>query len=159
MNKNSVLKFIVLAAMLLNSALAFAQNDTDSLKEFIEDVKADKKALILANMDLTETQKEQFIPIYDAYQAELKKLNERIASLISNYAFVYNSGKITEDAALQLLEELFSIENREAEIKGEYSKKLLAVISAVKVAKYMQMENKIRAIIKYELASQIPLAY
>jgi hypothetical protein len=31
------------------------------------------------------------------------------------------------------------------------------VLPATKVARYLQMENKIRSIIKFELASQIPL--
>jgi len=31
-------------------------------------------------------------------------------------------------------------------------------VSQVKVARYLQIENKIRAVLKYELAGEIPLA-
>jgi hypothetical protein len=36
--------------------------------------------------------------------------------------------------------------------------KLSNVLPGVKVARYMQLENKIRAIVKYELAREVPLA-
>jgi len=35
--------------------------------------------------------------------------------------------------------------------------RLEKVIPGMKVARYMQIENKIRAVIKYELAESIPL--
>jgi len=35
--------------------------------------------------------------------------------------------------------------------------RLEKVVPGTKVARYMQIENKIRAIVKYELAAQIPL--
>jgi hypothetical protein len=35
--------------------------------------------------------------------------------------------------------------------------KLSKVLSGVKAARYMQIENKIRAVIKYELATEVPL--
>ena len=35
--------------------------------------------------------------------------------------------------------------------------KILAVLPAAKAARYVQMENKIRAVVRYELAAGIPL--
>ena len=127
------------------------------MKKFAEEIKNDKKTLILANMVLNEEQKESFLPIYEEYQAELLKINERIVSLIQNYASAYNSNSITDNTATQLLSEMNSISSKEAEMQVEFSKKLLTVLPAIKVAKYIQMENKIRAVLNYELAAQIPL--
>ena len=42
-------------------------------------------------------------------------------------------------------------------LKRSYVPKLEKVIPGMKVARYIQIENKIRAIGKYELASNIPL--
>lgn len=44
------------------------------------------------------------------------------------------------------------------DLKKAYVPKLAAVVSQVKVARYLQIENKIRALFKYELAGEIPLA-
>ena len=162
MEKNktyTIIKIFILISLFISTASAFAQKkESDEMQKFIDEVKADKKALILSYMELTEEQKAQFLPIYDEYQAELQKLNDRIVNLIKNYAFLYNNNTVTDEESTKLLAEMFSIENREAEMKGEFSKKLIAVIPAMKVARYIQMENKIRAVIKYELAVQIPLA-
>lgn len=160
MKKIKTFIFLSIIAVLMFSALpasVFAQNDNDSEKKLMEDVKSDKKGLILANLELSEEQKESFLPLYEEYQAELAKLNDRLVSLIQNYATIYNNKSITDAEASKLLNELLSIETRDAEMKNEFAKKLLAVLPAIKVTKYIQMENKIRAVLKYELAAQIPL--
>jgi len=38
-----------------------------------------------------------------------------------------------------------------------HAPKLDKVLSAIQVARYLQIENKIRTIIKYELTSEVPL--
>ena len=44
-------------------------------------------------------------------------------------------------------------------LKREYADKIGKVLPATKTARYIQIENKIRAVIKMELAKQIPLVY
>jgi len=61
--------------------------------------------------------------------------------------------------AQQLIDEAIEIEMDEAKLKKSYLPKLSKVIPGVKVARYFQIENKIRAIIRYDLASAIPLTY
>jgi hypothetical protein len=45
----------------------------------------------------------------------------------------------------------------EAQLKESYVPKLSKVLPAKKVSWYIQIENKIRALIRYELAGGIPL--
>ena len=77
--------------------------------------------------------------------------------LTVDYAGYYNNNSVTDEAARKLLTEMIAIDNKEIEMKTRYSQKLLEIIPAIKVTRYIQMENKIRAAIKYELAAQIPL--
>lgn len=44
-------------------------------------------------------------------------------------------------------------------MKRSYADKLGKVLPATKVARYIQMETKIRSLIKFEMAQQIPLVY
>jgi hypothetical protein len=44
-------------------------------------------------------------------------------------------------------------------LKRTYADKLGKVLPATKVARYIQLENKIRSLIRFELAQQIPLVY
>ncbi len=50
-----------------------------------------------------------------------------------------------------------SIEQAEAKLKGSYVPKLGKVLPVKKVARYLQIENKIRALVRYGLAAQVPL--
>ena len=44
-------------------------------------------------------------------------------------------------------------------LRRTYADKIGKVLSATKTARYIQIENKIRAMLKAELAADIPLAY
>ena len=50
------------------------------------------------------------------------------------------------------------MEQDEVELKRSFVPRLLKVLPARKVARYVQLENKIRAIVRYELAANVPLA-
>ena len=152
------LRLFVIALVALITVPAFAQDKPASNMEILrEKIKADKKLVVAANMDLTETEAKGFWPVYDAYQADLQTLNERLGKLIVRYADLYNSKTLTDDAAKSLLDEALAIEQAEVSMKQGYVPKLAAVLPATKVARYLQIENKIRAVIKYELADGIPL--
>ena len=43
-------------------------------------------------------------------------------------------------------------------LKKAFVPKLSKVLPGIKVARYLQIENKIRAIVKYEIAGEVPLA-
>ena len=52
-----------------------------------------------------------------------------------------------------------NVDLEDAKLKKSYFPKLSKVLPGVKVARYIQIENKIRAIVRYELAAAIPLVY
>jgi hypothetical protein len=146
---------IVLAAAL---AWPVAAQTADSNMEILrQKIKADKKLLVAANMDLSDAEGRAFWPVYDAYQADLRKLNERTAKAIAAYADAYNKGPVSNETAKQLLAESIAIDEAETALKKSYVPKLEAVLPEAKVARYIQIENKIRAAIRYELAAGIPL--
>jgi hypothetical protein len=71
----------------------------------------------------------------------------------------FNKGTIPNDTAKKLLGEALSVEEQEVKLKRSYAEKLGKVLPATKVARYIQLENKIRSLIRFELAQQIPLVY
>ncbi len=132
-----------------------------NMEIFIQKIKADKKLLVASNMDLSDAEGKAFWPLYDGYQQELMQLNQRLGKVIKEYADAYNAGKgtISDDTAKKLLNESLSVDEAEVKLKRTYADKISKVVSATKTARYIQIENKIRAIIKIELAKQIPLVY
>jgi len=95
--------------------------------------------------------------VYDAYQKDLQQINERMVAAIQAYAAAYNKGPVTNEAAKPLLDEAMAIDDAEAAMKRAAAPKILAALPATKAARYIQIENKIRAAIRYELAASIPL--
>jgi hypothetical protein len=125
----------------------------------IQKVKADKKLLVASNMDLTDAEAKAFWPLYDAYQKDLNTINEKLGKTIQDYAEAFNKGPISNDAAKKLLNDALSVQESEIKVKRTYAEKIGTVLPAAKTARYIQIENKIRAILNAELAAQIPLVY
>ena len=148
----------MVAALVGLGALAAAQDKpADNMQILREKVKADKKLMVAANMELTESEAKAFWPVYDAYQKDLEAINQRTVKLIESYAADYRGNTLTDEKAKKLVDELVAIEQAEAGLKASYVPKLGKVLPMKKVARYLQVENKVRALVKYELAGGIPL--
>jgi Spy/CpxP family protein refolding chaperone len=148
---------LALLSLLVGFAAGAQEQISDNMDILREKVAADKKLIIAENLILTESQAAQFWPIYEAYQKDLAALNERIGALIENYASAYNAGNVQEAKANELVDEFLAIEKAQLDLKQKYAERLDGVIPAVERARYLQMENKIRALIDYDLAANIPL--
>jgi hypothetical protein len=140
------------------AAPAMAQNaGTTNMEILRQKIKADKKLVVAQNLNLTDAEGTAFWPVYDAYQKDLQQINQRLAAAIGAYADAYNKGPITNDTAKTLLDEAVAIDDAEVQLKKSALPKILAALPAMKAARYVQIENKIRAAIRYELAANIPL--
>jgi len=148
---------VVLFAVATLLALPAAAQTASDMQILAQKIKADKKLVVAANMQLTEAEAKGFWPVYEAYQKDLQGINQRLIGAIKRYADAYNKGPVSDEAAKKLINEAIAIEDAEVKLKRSYVPKLEKVVPGMKVARYIQIENKIRAIGKYELAAQIPL--
>jgi len=155
-----VIKTLILCvAALAAFPVAGQEKPVDTNMQILLDkVKADKKLVVAANMDLNETEGKLFWPIYDAYQKDLQTINDRLGKTILAYADAYNKNALTDDLAKRLTNDVLAIDQDELTLRKSYAAKFEAVLPSKKVARYFQIENKIRAAIRCELAGGIPLA-
>jgi hypothetical protein len=154
-----IIRTMVLCLAALTVIPLFAQGkpaDTD-MEILRGKLKADKKVVVAANMDLNDAEKKAFWPIYDAYQKDLQGLNDRLIKAILAYADAYNKNTITDEQATNLSNAALSIDQDEVTLRKTYAEKLKGVLPGKKVARYLQIENKIRAVVRYEIADNIPL--
>ena len=152
-----LLTLAAMIAILVVSPAVSQDKSADNMQILRDKVKADKKLLVAVNMDLTESEAKGFWPVYEEYQRDLAAINQRIAKLISSYAVDYRANTITDEKARKLTAELVAIEQAEGNFRAPYVSKLSKVLPQKKIARYLQIENKIRAAIKYDLAKEIPL--
>ena len=101
----------------------------------------------------------RFWPLYDSYQKELEQLDQKLGKTITEYAEAFNKGPVPNDTAKKLMNEVLNVEEQEVKLKRSYAEKIGKVLPATKAARYVQIENKIRAVVKAELAQVIPLVY
>src|SRR5262249_20666440 len=66
----------------LTSPALTQQKPADTMELLHQKLKADKKLVVGANMDLTEPEAKRFWPVYEDYQRDLQKINQRIIALI-----------------------------------------------------------------------------
>jgi hypothetical protein len=138
--------------------LGLAQDKAPNNLEIIhEKLKADKKLIVTKYMELTESEAQKFWPVYDEYQRDLQKLNERLASLLQSYAAEYRNNSLSDEKAKKLLDEWIALDKDEANHRKTYAGKVLKVLPAKKAARYLQIENEFRVLLKYDLAATVPL--
>jgi Cu/Ag efflux protein CusF len=152
-------KIALAATALLSVAAPFAaqaQSTYDDTQQLIAQIQADKRAVVLKAMALDDTQMAAFTPIYDAYQADRKKLMQRGVDLINAYSSNYDS--MTDDAAKGLLKDWFSLQDDELALVKGTAKKLDKILPTTKVLRFVQVENKLNTLLRLPGIQGIPLA-
>ena len=149
-----VLTLTIFLAGVTMPALA-EDKPADNMQLVKEKMKADKKLLVAENMQLTEKEDKAFWPVYESYQKDLGKLNERLLKLIDEYAQNYEI--MTDQAAQGLTNKYLALESERVKMIQSYVPKITKAVGSKKAARYLQLENKINAIVRFELAANIPL--
>ncbi|MGD8983235.1 MAG: hypothetical protein PVI53_04375 [Desulfobacteraceae bacterium] len=146
--------FMVITGLVAVPALA-QDKPADNMQIVREKIRADKKLVVAEAMGMTEPEAKAFWPVYEAYQRDLAKINDRTIKLIDDYA--ENYGTMSDQAAKKLMDEYMAIETERLNIRQSYLPRFRQVLSEMKVLRYYQLENKIQAVVNYELAASIPL--
>ena len=157
-NRRSLLLTVgLMAALAVSIVPALSQSPpADNMDIVRQQIKADKKAFVAKNMQLTQAEATAFWPVYDAFQTELGALGDRTVSLIREYASNYQS--LSDPTAKQLTEDYLAIQKDRVALLQSYLPKFRSVLPEKKVARYYQLENKAYAVVMYDLVRQIPLA-
>lgn len=155
--KSFCLGVVALAAALTFPAMAQTAPTASDMQIFAQKVKADKKLMVALNMQLTDAEAKGFWPIYDAYQRDLEAIDGRLLKTIAAYADAYDTGSVPNETARQLIDQYLAIEQDEAKMNRSYVPRLAEALPGAKVARYIQVETKIRAVVRYDLAARIPL--
>ena len=154
------MKYVSMLAILLVVALALplaAQEEkpADNMDIVRAAIRAEKKVLVAENMQLTESEAKAFWPVYEEYETAMKGIGDRTVKLIENYATIHQV--MTDDGAAKLLKEFMSIQSERLKLLESFLPKFQKVLPATKVARFYQIENKVRAVVDYDIASEIPL--
>jgi hypothetical protein len=64
---------------------------------------------------------------------------------------------MTDEKAKKLLDEWIVIEQEEGKRRSAFAPKVMQALPVKKAARYLQIENEYRTLLRYELAASVPL--
>jgi Spy/CpxP family protein refolding chaperone len=116
-----------------------------------------KQSAIAEQLALEPDQAKRFWPVYEAHQEALSKLNRRRLDNILVYARAWKSGSVDNRTASKVAEEAIAIEEQEAKLLRKTFDQACEVLTPAQAARYVQLEARIRARMRYEEIAGVPL--
>ena len=116
-----------------------------------------KRAFIDQQLGLSPDQATHFWPVYDEHQVRLGDLNRRRVENILSYARAWNAGSVDDETANKLAREVIAIEEDETALLKRTYLHASKATSPAQAARYVQVEAKVRAMVRYEEAARVPL--
>ena len=155
--KTLLISLTALAAFgVADAALAQTTNVKDDTQLLISQIQTDKRAVVLSAMQLTDAEVAAFTPIYDKYQADMKKQFEGAVEMLNKFAANY--GSMTDDAATDIMKDWFKLRDERNALQKKYAKQLGRDLPPTKVLQWVQIENKLNALLDAEAAAVIPIS-
>lgn len=156
--KNLLVAVLAVLAMPL-PALAQVNPAFSDLTEATEQARSiaqtERKMVVSQALELTPAESAAFWPIYDKYAAELKNVGNLRVKVITDYAANYDT--MTDEVAKQLIADSFKYQEQTLKVRKSYLGKFRKALPEIKVARFLQVESKLDAMVNFALARQIPL--
>jgi Spy/CpxP family protein refolding chaperone len=155
------MKLASLALALLVAAApvaTYAQDGSTAADEqiLLKQIQNDKRGVFARYLDLTEAQSKAFWPIYDEYEAESKKLDDRFLELINDYVAKYDT--LTDAQALEMLKDRLAIDTKRNDLRVKYCGKVAKVLPGKQALRFAQLDARIRNMQMRNLYTLLPLA-
>ena len=134
---------------------ASAQSNQDLIEVVQTPVTADRKALVVATMELTEGEAKDFWPLYREYRSAMDKIIDDRMQLVLKYAKHYPN--VPEQQAKEMLDTYTRLEQRQVDKRNVYLKKFSKVLPAAKALRFAQIETRLDLLVHLNLAASVPL--
>ena len=106
---------------------SFSQGSAETHKDEIElsraIIKVQKKQIVAKNMNLTSDEKDKFWAVYREYQEKMDAVANQRVKVITDYADNLKNGSLTNEKAMDMLNEYLSYERMRLITKQSYVKK------------------------------------
>jgi hypothetical protein len=137
-------------------ALARAGEADEASMEILRDtLRTNKKAVVDVNLGLSDAEAKAFWPVYDRYQKDLTVVQDRLVAVVEDYAANFKT--MTDDKASELVNEYLAVEQDRSEVRRAFLDPISQALPGKKVMRFYQIENKIDAVLRYQLAATIPV--
>src|SRR5258708_614827 len=122
------------------------QVNDDNIQLMRQDLRAERKKIVAANMPLNETEATKFWPLYDRYIGETIKVNDTRYALIKEYAQNYSN--ITDAQADSYIKRWVALDGDNTQLRLKYIPEFEKVISRKKTALFFQIDRRLSMMIE-----------
>lgn len=153
MRKTILFLLTVTVVVMSMSSTVLADESADLKKKIVMDK---KKLVVMENMAFTTEESEKFWPLYQKYQEMICTNNSQYGELITAYIATYKT--MTDVEALSLIDDYYHLQEEHLAIMKEFADELKVIMPGQKVIRYLQIENRLNTVGRFELAKRIPMA-
>src|SRR2546427_813438 len=133
---------------------ASAQTEQDMIEVARSVVAADRKAVVVAAMQLTEKEGKSFWPLYDDYRNEMGKITDDRIKLIRDYAKLYPT--VPDKQAKQMLDTYTRLQRKQVDKRAAYLKNFVKILPPAKALRFAQVETRLDLVYQLQLAAAVP---
>jgi len=145
--------FLTIVLLSIFSFMTYGQTTTE--QELIRSYfKVAKIAIFEENMGLSEEEGSKFWPLYKSFDAEATKLNDFRIQYLSDY--VNNFENITDEQVDTMLKSATQYNKKMTALKSKYYKQMKKELSAGIAVRFLQIEEYIQTVVKYEILENLP---
>jgi len=155
MPRSRMVLMALLALGLSASPVRAGEADKANLGILLDTIRVNRKALVAANLTLSDEEAGKFWPLYDRYQGELNAVKDRGVKIIEDYSASFKN--LSDEKAMKLAGDWLAAEADRVKIRQTYLDQFAKVLPGRKVVRFYQIENKMDAVMRYDLAGQIPV--
>jgi hypothetical protein len=138
---------------------AALSNEDLNLRAYMEllrsDVVKEKTNIMGQVMQFDTDEAAKFWPIYNAYDAELKRTGEQKLAMIKKYSDNYEN--MTDAVADELIRDAAQIDRQRFDLKVKYYGRVKEALGSISAARFIQVENQLLMLIDLQIASSLPV--
>jgi hypothetical protein len=143
------------AVIFLAAPLAIPQTVKDVLDVNRASLEAQRRVLVAGAVPLTDAEGTAFWPLYDAYEKERRALDERENQLVAD--FVATAASLSDSQAKAMLGEALKVSQQRLSLRSSFLERMGKTIPPRKLVSFFQIDNKLDAGVRADIARQIPL--
>ena len=149
---------VLCITMMLAANVGAQQTFRESMEQAQTLIRSGVRQILRDELLLTEEESEAFWPLYDEYSAELADVSKNYVSVMVEFVDLYQAGDLDNDNSIRLLDDSLKMQMSVMETRQNYLPRFREILPGVKVVRFYQLENKVRAEVDAALALAIPLA-
>jgi hypothetical protein len=136
------------------TAIASANDEIADGRAMIQSARDE---IVRTELHMTDEEAAGFWPLYSQYRVKHNEVMDRYGELIAEYVRRYDDADLSDEYADEMIATYFEVKSDLLTVQQEFLPKFRAVLPALKVARFYQLENKITAEIDAQLAVAVPL--